>query len=226
MNQPPLTVTPPDPRPPFRHIAIVGPLGAGKRALAELLAQRWSMATLFEPARDNPFLEPFYRDTVRHALPVQLHFALTRAQLAREVGALAESGTAFVTDFLADKSELYARLTLAGDELALYRTLAAQLAVDAPAPELVVYLQASPELLFARLQKRAEPMELQIPDAYLRALCDSYNDFFYHYDHAPVLTVSAEYLNPPDSQADLALIVERIETMRGRKASFVKGASL
>ena len=75
-------------------------------------------------------------------------------------------------------------------------------------------------------QKRAVPMELQISDAYLRALCDAYNDFFYHYDLTPVLTVNAEHLNPLDSDADLALLAERIETMRGRKEFFVKGTSL
>jgi deoxyadenosine/deoxycytidine kinase len=90
----------------------------------------------------------------------------------------------------------------------------------------VVYLQASPEVLFARIQKRAVPMELQISDAYLHSLCDAYNEFFYHYDRTPVLTVNAEHLNPLDSDADLALLVERIETMRGRKEFFVKGTSL
>ena len=66
-------------------------------------------------------------------------------------------------------------------------------------------------MLFARIQKRALPMELQISDAYLRALCDAYNDFFYHYDATPLLTVNAEHLNPLDSHADLALLVDRIE---------------
>jgi deoxyadenosine/deoxycytidine kinase len=98
--------------------------------------------------------------------------------------------------------------------------------VSAPAPDFVVYLQASPEVLFSRIQKRAVPMELQISDAYLHALCDAYNEFFYHYDRTPVLTVNAEHLNPLDSDADLALLAERIETMRGRKEFFVKGTSL
>jgi deoxyadenosine/deoxycytidine kinase len=98
--------------------------------------------------------------------------------------------------------------------------------VPGPSPDLIIYLQASPEVLFSRIQKRAVPMELQISDAYLRSLCDAYNDFFYHYDGAPVLTVSAEHLNPLESDADLALLVERIETMRGRKEFFVKGGTL
>jgi len=227
MSTPPLTVVAPATRPPLRYLAIEGALGVGKTALATRLAQRWSMQTLFDASADNPFLERFYRDTTRHALSAQLQFALQREAQAQQVAAQRAADTPLVTDFLAQKSDLFARLTLGADELALYRALAARLpATGAPAPDLVVYLQATPEVLFARLQKRANPVELQIPDAYLRALCDSYNEFFYHYDEAPVLTVGAEHLNPLDSDDDLALIAGRIETMRGRKEFFVKGTSL
>jgi deoxyguanosine kinase len=210
-------------RPPLAHIAIEGPIGAGKTALATRLADRWAMQTLFESNASNPFLERFYRDPSRHGLAAQLHFALQRERLAQEVAALRAAGKPFVTNFLAGRDDLFARLTVAEDELPLYRALAARLVANAPPPDLVVYLQASPEVLYARIQKRANPAELPIPDAFLRALCDSYNEFFYHYDHAPVLTVGAEHLNPLDSDADLALVAERIETMRGRKESFVKG---
>ena len=226
MTTPPLTVTAPDTRPLLRYIAIEGPIGVGKTALATRLAQRWSMQTLFDTSADNPFLERFYRDTTRHALSAQLHFALQRESHARRVAALRADDVPLVTDVLAQKSDLLARLTLGADELPLYRALAARLDAAAPPPDLVVYLQATPEVLVARIHKRANPVELQIPDAYLRALCDSYNEFFYHYDDAPVLTVGAEHLNPQDSDDDLALIAGRIETMRGRKEFFVKGTSL
>jgi deoxyadenosine/deoxycytidine kinase len=208
----PLTVTAPHLRPPHRYIAIEGPIGVGKTTLATLLAERWSMRTLFERPQDNPFLERFYRDTTRYALQTQLSFALQRVRQTREVADALGGQAPLMADFITQKSELFARLTLPD--------------TSAPAPDLVVYLQASPEVLFARIQKRALPMELQIPDAYLRALCDAYNEFFYHYDATPVLTVNAEHLNPLDSDADLALLIERIETMRGRKEFFVKGTSL
>ncbi len=223
MNTPPLAPVTRAARPPLAHIAIEGPIGAGKTALATRLADRWSMQTLFESNTSNPFLERFYRDPSRHGLAAQLHFALQRERLARDVAALRAAGKPFVTNFVAARDDLFARLTLADDELPLYRALAARLVANAPPPDLVVYLQASPEVLYARIQKRANPAELPISDAFLRALCDSYNEFFYHYDHAPVLTVGAEHLNPLDSDADLALVAERIETMRGRKESFVKG---
>jgi deoxyguanosine kinase len=238
MSATPLTVTAPQLRPPFRYIAIEGPIGVGKTSLARRLAERWSMHPLFERPQDNPFLERFYRDTARYALPAQLHFALQRAQQAQEVTAIHAAGTPLIADFMTQKNEIFARLTLPEDEWQLYRALATRIdaqaprgitagsAGAAPAPDFVVYLQASPEVLFARIQKRAVPMELQISDAYLHALCDAYNEFFYHYDRTPVLTVNAEHLNPLDSDADLALLVERIGTMRGRKEFFVKGTSL
>ncbi|WP_179401898.1 deoxynucleoside kinase [Burkholderia guangdongensis] len=220
----PLTVTAPDLRPPHRYIAIEGPIGVGKTTLALRLAERWAMQPLLERPQDNPFLERFYRDTARYALPTQLAFALQRAQQARELNATLQGGRPVVADFMPQKNEIFARLNLPDDEWQLYRALAAHLdGPHAPAPDLVVYLQASPEVLFARIQKRGLPMEMQIGDAYLRALADAYNEFFYHYDRTPVLTVAAEHLNPLDSPEDLALLVERIGTMRGRKEFFVKG---
>src|ERR1700682_2409263 len=226
MTTPPLTVTAPDLRPPCRYLAIEGPIGVGKTSLARLLAERWSMRTVFERPQDNPFLERFYRDTARYALPAQLHFALQRAQQAREVASAHAAGAQLVADFMTQKNDIFARLTLPDDEWQLYRALSARLDAPAPEPDLVVYLQASPEVLYSRIQKRAVPMELPISDAYLSALCDAYNEFFYHYDSTPVLTVAAEHLNPLESSADLALLIERIETMRGRKEFFVKGTSL
>jgi deoxyguanosine kinase len=226
MSVPPLTVTAPQMRPPHRYIVIEGPIGVGKTTLAALLGERWSMRTLFERPQDNPFLERFYRDTTRHALATQLSFALQRVAQTREAADLLTANTSLIADFLTQKSDIFARLTLPDDEFALYKDLSSRIEASGPAPDLVVYLQASPEVLFSRIQKRALPMELQISDSYLRALCDAYNDFFYHYDAAPVLTVNAEHLNPLESGEDLALLVERIETMRGRKEFFVKGVSV
>jgi deoxyadenosine/deoxycytidine kinase len=222
MSAPALTVTAPERHPPYRYLAIEGPIGVGKTSLAERLAERWSMRPLFERAAENPFLERFYGDMARYALPTQLHFALQRAEQAREAAQALANGAALVTDFIAQKNDIFARLTLPDDEWRLYRTLAAQAQTTAPAPDLVVYLQASPHTLLSRIHKRARPAEALITETYLRKLSEAYDQFFYHYNGSPLLTVNTEHLNPLESAADFALVVERIETMRGRRATFVK----
>ena len=133
MSMSPLTVTAPQLRPPHRYIAIEGPIGVGKTTLARLLAERWSMRTLFERPQENPFLERFYRDNTRYALPTQLQFALQRAQLSQEVGAALLGGPGLpgqaasaplITDFITEKTALFARLTLPDDEFELFRGVA------------------------------------------------------------------------------------------------------
>lgn len=222
-NAPPVTVTAPDLRAPYRYIAIEGPIGAGKTSLAHRLAERWPMRTLLERPEANPFLERFYGDMPRYALPTELQFAVQRAQEAELSAQLLARGGTLVTDFIAQKSGIFARLTLGDDEWRLYQRLAEGIAcADAPVPDLVIHLQASPATLLARIAKRARAEEARISESYLRELSEAYDQFFYHYDHSPVLTVNTEHLNLLESDTDFALLIEHIETMRGRKASFAK----
>jgi deoxyadenosine/deoxycytidine kinase len=211
--------------PRHRYIVVEGPVGIGKSALAKVLAERWAMTPDFEQPGNNPFLERFYRDPARHALAVQTHFLLERTSHAAAM-ARADDGSMppTVGDFLPQKDALYARLNLDDEEFALYQRLASRLESLTRVPDLVIYLQASPETLFARIQKRTSGVELQISDAYLRALCDAYNSFFYHYDQSPLLTVNMENLEPSENDADLALLLEHIGAMRGPREFFVKGS--
>ncbi len=223
MNAPPVTVTAPDLRAPYRYIAIEGPIGAGKSSLAQRLTERWPMRTLYERPEANPFLARFYGDMPRYALPTELQFALQRTEEARQAAEWLMQGDALITDFIPQKSAIFARLTLDDDEWRLYQRLTEGLAaVDAAVPDLVIHLQASPATLLARVNKRARAEEGRISEAYLRQLSEAYDQFFYHYDDSPVLTVNTEHLNLLASDADFALLIEHMETMRGRKASFVK----
>jgi deoxyguanosine kinase len=171
----------------------------------------------------NPFLERFYKDRARYALPTQLCFLLQRAVQAAQLGQLDLFKRQVVADFLFDKDALFARLTLSDEELKLYQTIHERIAAFAPPPDLVIYLQARPQTLAERVARRANPIESGITETYLRSLADGYANFFHHYEAAPVLIVNSEHLNPTSRDDDLKLLLDRIGSMRGRREYFSVG---
>jgi deoxyguanosine kinase len=204
----------------LRHVVIEGPIGVGKTSLARKLGERTGARLLLERAEDNPFLERFYRDSARFALSTQIFFLFQRVQQWRDLAQQDLFESLVVGDFLLDKDALFARLNLAPDELKLYEQLHAHLAPQAPAPDLVIYLQAPTETLIERVGRRALAAEAGISEGYLRALNDAYVRFFHDYDGAPLLVVSTEHLNPIEREADFDLLLTRIEKMRGRREYF------
>jgi len=201
----------------WRHIVVEGPIGAGKTSLARRLADRFGVQTVLEEPQANPFLERFYRDSARYALPTQLFFLFQRVNQLRELAQRDLFESAAVGDFLLEKDPLFARLTLSDDELALYRQIFDSLKPQAPTPDLVIYLQAQPDTLVERVRKRGVPVEASISEDYLRALADAYSRFFHHFDAAPLLIVNTERLNPVDRDADLDLLLQHVGSMRGRR---------
>ena len=204
----------------YRYIVVEGPIGVGKSSLARLLAEQTGAGTLLEQPVDNPFLASFYQAPRRWALATQLFFLFQRVQLLDGLKQLDLFHTLVVGDFLLQKDPLFARLTLADDEMRLYETILAQLAPAVVAPDLVIYLQAQADTLIDRVARRGDPIEAGISESYLRSLVDAYTRFFHQYDAAPVLMVNTEHLNPIDRDADFALLLSRIEKMRGRREYF------
>jgi deoxyadenosine/deoxycytidine kinase len=204
----------------YRYVAVEGPIGAGKTSLARKLAAHHGGHTLLEKPEANPFLERFYGDRARYALPTQLFFLFQRVQQLAELRQLDLFRELLVADFLLDKDPLFARLTLADDELRLYEQMLAQLRPQTQPPDLVVVLQAPPETLAERVARRGNPVEARVTPDYLAALSESYTRFFHQYDDAPVLIVNTEHLNPIDNADDFALLLERIGRLRGRREYF------
>ena len=213
----PQRATGPNPFDRYRHIVVEGPIGAGKTTLSRRLAELHDAQTVLEDPASNPFLERFYRDSVRYALPTQLFFLFQRVNQLRDLAQQDLFTRAVVGDFLIEKDPLFARLTLSDDELALYQQIFDSLRPQAPTPDLVIYLQASPDTLVERVQTRGISMESAISEDYLRALSEAYSRFFYHFDSAPVLIVNTEHLNPAHQDEDLALLSEHIVGMKGRR---------
>jgi deoxyadenosine/deoxycytidine kinase len=204
----------------FKHIVVEGPIGAGKTSLAKRLADQLSAELMLEEPEANPFLDRFYRDSVRYALPTQLFFLFQRVNQLRELAQHDLFTRQFVADFLLEKDPIFASLTLGDEELKLYRQIYASLSPQAPDPDLVIVLDAPPETLIERIARRGRPSEAVISEAYLREVCDAYTRFFYQYNAAPLLTVNTEHLNLVDDDADYQLLLERIEKMRGRREYF------
>jgi len=207
----------------FRHIAVEGPIGAGKTSLARRLAERLGAELLLEQPGENPFLARFYQDMARYALPTQLFFLFQRA---RQLEALAQPdmfGRPTVSDFLLDKDPLFARITLSSDELALYQKIYDAVRPRAPAPDLVVYLQAQPATLYERVRRRAADFERGIGEDYLALLAEGYARLFHGYGAAPVLIVNSENLNFVARDADLELLIARMRAMKSRREFFSLG---
>ena len=208
-----------------RYIVVEGPIGAGKTSLARELAGVLHADPLFEQPGDNPFLARFYEDRARFALPTQLTFLFQRVDQLRSLAQLDLFRRPTVADFLFDKDPLFARLNLSDDEYALYEKIHAHLKPQVPLPDLVIYLQAPVPVLVERVQRRGTEYERPVEEAYLARVADAYTRFFYQYEGAPLLIVNSERLNFVDNPGHLALLLERIASMRGRREFFNLGQS-
>ena len=171
----------------------------------------------------NPFLANFYRDPQRHALPTQLFFLFQRANQVRDLVQPDFFSQLTIADFMFEKDPLFASLTLGEAELKLYRQIYDHLKLEAPSPDLVIYLQASPQTLIERVQRRAASFEHGITDDYLAALSETYTRYFHQYSTSPLLIVNSDKLNFVDSTADFDLLLQRIAAMRGPREFFNSG---
>lgn len=207
----------------YRYIVVEGPIGVGKTSLAQRLAAHLGAEVLLEKPQDNPFLERFYQDPKRNALPTQLFFLFQRIEEVRDLAQMNLFNSRTVSDYLFDKDVLFAQLNLSDDEFKLYQNIYQSLAPQAPAPDLVIYLQAPTNTLVERVRRRGHSYERSITDDYLARLGNSYGEFFHYYESAPILVVNSEHMNFVDNADDFALLLERIENMRGPREFFSLG---
>jgi deoxyguanosine kinase len=199
----------------FQYIAIEGPIGAGKTALANRLAARLDAATVLEE-RENPFLADFYAGRPGSALQTQLFYLLNRhrQQLSLRQANLFAQTT--IADYLFDKDKIFAYLNLDDNELFIYQRLYDLLARDVPSPDLVVYLQAPTDVLVKRLKERAKEVddEASRPEAsYLRELNEAYQHFFFHYSATPLLVVETSQLDLATSDAAVEDLLRQIRSL-------------
>jgi deoxyguanosine kinase len=202
---------------PQRYIVVEGAIGVGKTSLARKLAATLGAQAVLEQAAENPFLERFYRNPRAGALPVQLYFLFQRAQQQAALQQQDLFGSVRVADYLLAKDDLFARMILDDEEYCLYRQVHDRLAIDAPKPDLVVYLQAPVDVLLDRIARRGIAHESLIDKAYLTRLNEAYARFFHAYDASPLLIVNAASIDPVNNEADYEELLAQIgRTVRGR----------
>jgi len=195
---------------PPRYVVVEGAIGVGKTTLATRLAQSFGAELILEQADDNPFIKRFYQDPKSTALPTQLHFLLQRA---KQIQALRQSdlfASYRVADFFLEKDRLFASLNLDREELALYEQVYDNLALNAPVPDLVIYLQAPVEVLLTRIKQRARHYEHSITGDYLQRISQAYTEYFYYYNASPLLIVNAAEIDLARGDADYELLLKRI----------------
>ncbi len=201
-----------DKKPP-RFIAVEGPIGVGKTSLARRLAETFNYDILLEKPEENPFLERFYDNPSQGALATQLFFLFQRARQIQDLRQDDLFEPVRVADFLIDKDQLFAKQNLDKDEYALYQQVYEHLTIDAPTPDLVIYLQAPADVLLHRIHKRGIAAERQIQREYLERLNDAYTSFFHYYDKSALLIVNSAEIDLVDNQDDYQQLVNYILTV-------------
>ena len=193
---------------PPRHIVIEGPIRVGKSTLAKVLAEQLHARRIFD-ADDNPFLTDFYDEKPGSAFRAQMYFLYERHR--RLLDTSPESNPApIVSDFLFEKDKIFAYLNLDNEELKLYERYFEMLAPSVPAPDLVIYLQAKPEVLRKRVSKKGDPAETQISPEYVEAVANAYEHFFFRYSGANLLVVDTSEIDFVERNQDLQELLRRL----------------
>jgi deoxyadenosine/deoxycytidine kinase len=199
----------------FRHIAIEGPTGAGKTALAERLGARLDATVVLEET-ENPFLADFYAERPGAALQAQLFYLLGRHRQQTALRQVDLFSQITIVDYLFDKDKIFAYLNLDDNELFIYQRLYDLLARDVPSPDLVVFLQAPTDVLLRRIHSRrrdADAVAMQPDDDYLRELNEAYHHFFFHYNATPLLVVETSQFDSDGSDEAIDHLIKQIRAM-------------
>lgn len=194
----------------LKYIALEGLIGVGKTALAERLAQRLEAKLVLEEVETNPYLGKFYKDIKSYAFQTQLFFLFSRYKQQQDLKQVSLFQPHVVADYLFDKDRIFAYLNLNEFEINLYEKVYTILVKEVPKPDLVVYLQAHPEVIRERIRRRGRPYEADIPEDYLSGLSDAYNDFFLRYEATPLLIVNTDKLDFVQNSGDFENLYREI----------------
>ena len=193
---------------PPRHIVVEGPIRVGKSTLAKVLAEQLHARRIFD-TDDNPFLMDFYDEKPGSAFRAQMYFLFERHRRLLETRP-EDNPAPIVSDFLFEKDKIFAYLNLDNEELKLYERYFAVFAPSVPPPDLVIYLQAKPDVLRKRVSKKGDPAETQISPEYVEAVANAYEHFFFRYSGSNLLVVDTSEIDFVERNQDLQELLRRL----------------
>jgi len=210
---------------PPRYIALEGPIRVGKSTLANVIADRLNAQRIIEP-EDNPFLAAFYEGRPGAAFQAQFAFLVQRFEQLRRLEVGPQSHKTVVTDYIFEKDKIFAYINLTDAELEIYNRYYHHFREQLPVPDLVIYLQASPEVLKKRLRKKNLPGETAVSDDYIEEVAKAYEHFFFHYTASDLLVVNTNDIDFVERHADLQELLRRVsEPIRGTQYFLPLGSS-
>lgn len=210
---------------PPRYIALEGPIRVGKSTLANMIADRLNAQRIIEP-EDNPFLGAFYEGRPGAAFQAQFAFLVRRFEQLQRLEVGPQSHKTVVADYIFEKDKIFACINLTDTELEIYNRYYHHFRERIPLPDLVIYLQASPEVLKRRLRKKNVPGETAVSDDYIEEVIKAYEHFFFHYSASDLLVVNTNDIDFVERHSDLQELLRRVsEPIRGTQYFLPLGSS-
>ena len=200
----------------YKFIVVEGPIGVGKTTLARKLANNLNSELLLEKFLENPFLEKFYKDIDKYALSTQLHFLLQRKADLSKLDSVGSNNKNYVSDYFINKDKLFAKTVLSRNEFELYTKIFDALNITIPKPDLIIYLQAEPDILLERIKLRGNGFEKNITKDYLQSITDAYTQFFYSYKDSPLLIINTSRVDVNKSHDYVMLLYEISKDIKGK----------
>ncbi|MDD3803268.1 MAG: deoxynucleoside kinase [bacterium] len=196
---------------PYKFIAVEGVIGVGKTTLATKLAKYYKGEVVLEPVEENPFLEKFYKNIEGFGFQTQLFFLFARYKQMKSLKQTRIFFDLLVSDYMFEKDRIFANLNLDENELQLYEHIYSFIEQEITSPDLVIYLQASTEVIMERIKKRNRSFEQEISLEYISELSRNYSNFFTYYKSCPVLIVNVDEADLSKDQSSLSQIIQEIE---------------